>query len=469
MQLNKVIRCDFKTEVTSISFDSRTVRPGALFFCLEGAVDGHDFAFQAVLKGAAAIVSSRPLGLGVPEIIVKDTRAELARACAAFWGHPEKRLKLVAVTGTNGKTTTTFVIKSILEDAGHTVGIIGTAFVEYCGKKFPSDLTTPDPTDLYKIFAEMADCGVEYVIMEASAHAIALRKLEGLTFSVAAFTNLTRDHLDFFKTMESYAAAKKSLFTGGHILAAAVNVDDELGREIALECPAPVVSYGCRYPADAFAIDLRMSIGGLRYVLNLSDDVAEVKFNLPGRFNMYNTLCAAAVAKALNIPIRHIVRGIRSVTRVEGRFDVVFTSGCGVIIDFAHTDDGLRNVLGAVREFVTGRIITVFGCGGNRDRTKRPIMGRTVCEMSDYAVITSDNPRYEDPMEIIADIKSGITGDNYEVQPDRKKAIIRALELADKDDIVVIAGKGAERYQEIKGVKYEYNDEEFVLGLGDGK
>lgn len=467
MRLNEILNCDYQTDVTSIAFDSRAVRPGALFFCLEGEVDGHDFALQAVLKGAVAIVSVRPLGLGVPEITVRDTRAALSQACAAFYRHPERRLKLIAVTGTNGKTTTTFIIKSILETAGRTVGIIGTTAVQYGDKSEPAALTTPDPTDLYRIFAEMADFGVEYVIMEASAHAIALRKLDGLLFEAAAFTNLSRDHLDFFGDMKAYAAAKKSLFTGDQVRHTVVNVDDELGREIAVECGAQVMTYGCRYPADAFAIDLKMSIGGLSYVLNLADDIAEVKFNLPGRFNMYNTLCAAAVAKSLNIPVKHIVRGIRSVTRVDGRFNVVSTGKCGVIIDFAHTDDGLKNLLTTVREFAPKRILTVFGCGGNRDKSKRPVMGRIVTELSDFAVITSDNPRFEEPMEIIADIKRGIATDNYEVEPDRKRAILRALTLADKDDIVLVAGKGAERYQEINGVRYPYNDEEYILGLGD--
>lgn len=469
MRLNEIIPCDYVTEVTSIAFDSRTVRPGALFFCLEGAADGHDFAFQAVLRGAVAIVCSRPLGLGVPEVVVKDTRAALTNACAAFWHHPERRLKLIAVTGTNGKTTTTYIIKSILEAAGYSAGVIGTNSVEYAGHSYPASLTTPDPTDLFRIFSDMADAGVGYVVMEASAHALALKKLDGLTFEAAAFTNLSRDHLDYFKTMDAYAAAKKRLFTGIAVRHAVINVDDEFGRELALECPAPVVTYGCTYPADVFAIDLKMSVGGLKYVLNLADDVAEVKFNLPGRFNMYNTLCAAATGKALKIPIKHIVRGIRAVTRVEGRFNVLFTGKCGVIIDFAHTDDGLKNVLTTVREFAPGRIITVFGCGGNRDRTKRPVMGRIVTELSDFAVITSDNPRFEEPMDIIADIKKGITVDNYEVEPDRRRAIVRALDLAGKDDIVLIAGKGAEKYQEIRGVKYEYNDEAFVLSLGDGK
>lgn len=467
MRLNEVLPCGYETEITSIAFDSRAVKPGALFFCLTGTEDGHDYAFRAVLSGAAAVVCARPLGVGVPEVVVADTRVALSRACAAFYRHPERKLKLLAVTGTNGKTTTTYVLKSILEAAGHRVGIIGTTAVAFGDRQLPATLTTPDPTELYRIFSEMADAEIEYVIMEASAHALALRKLDGLVFEVGAFTNLSRDHLDYFVTMEAYAAAKKSLFAPAVCKTAVLNVDDAFGRELALERQADVLTYGCTYPADAFAIDLKMSIGGLSYVLNLADDIIEVKFNLPGRFNMYNTLCAAAMARALHVPLKEIARGIRNVTRVDGRFNVICTDKCGVIIDFAHTDDGLKNALLTVREFAPKRIITVFGCGGNRDKTKRPIMGKIVAEYSDFAIITSDNPRFEEPIDIIADIRAGIETNNYEVEPDRKRAIVRAMTIAEKDDIVLIAGKGAEKYQDVKGVKHPYNDEEFVLGLGD--
>lgn len=462
MRLKDLMECDCDAEITSIAYDARDVKEGSLFFCLKGKADGHDYAMEAVAAGAAALVTERRLDLSVPEVVVADTRKSLALACAAFY-RPEKYPVLIAVTGTNGKTTTTYILKSILENAGHLTGVIGTTAVSYGSVSRPATLTTPDPVELYSTIKEMADAGVEFVVMEASAHALYLRKLDGLTFDVAAFTNFSRDHLDYFRTMEAYADAKKLLFSRTRF--SVVNVDDALGREIALECGTPLLTYGCNYPADVFAIDLKMSVDGISYVLNLSDDLAEIKFNLPGRFNMYNTLCAAAVARALQIPIKNIAAGIRSLTKVEGRFNIIGTGKCSIIIDFAHTDDGLRNILTTIREFAPKRIITVFGCGGDRDKTKRPLMGKTVCALSDYAVITSDNSRTEAPEAIIRDITAGIEQSNYETEPDRKAAIKRAIGLAEKDDIVLVAGKGAEKYVEVNGVRVPYNDEEYILRL----
>ncbi len=463
MQLKELIDAfEGDCEIGSIAFDARAVQEGALFFCLKGRQDGHDYAMEAVAAGAVALVTERKLDLNVPEIVVPDTRHALAVACARFY-RPTRMPKLIAVTGTNGKTTTTYIVKSILETAGLATGVIGTTAVTYKGISRPATLTTPDPVELYSTIREMADAGVDAIVMEASAHALYLKKLDGLKFDVAAFTNFSRDHLDYFRTMESYAAAKKQLFD--RTTFSVVNVDDELGREIALECGTPLLTYGCNYPADVFAIDLSMSVDGLTYVLNASDDIAEIKFNLPGRFNMYNTLCAAAIAKALGIGIKYIAAGIRTLTKVEGRFNLINTSKCNIIIDFAHTDDGLRNILTTIREFAPRRIITVFGCGGDRDRTKRPLMGKVVCALSDLAIITSDNSRSEQPEAIIRDITDGIEGDNYKTEPDRKAAIRLALEIAEQDDIVLVAGKGAERFNEVGGEKVPYNDEEYILQL----
>lgn len=463
------LNSDSETEITSLAFNTRFVKEGALFFCLLGKEnDGHTFAQEALNRGARAIVVERNLAIDCEQIVCDDTRLALSVASQAFYANPSRKLKLVGVTGTNGKTTTTYILKSILEAAGKPCGVIGTTAISYNGNSFPSNLTTPDPIELNRILADMLSAGVEYVVMEASAHAIALRKLDGIMFDVAAFTNLSRDHLDFFETMDKYAEVKRSFFSPLHARRAVVNVDDELGRDIALRTKLPVTTFGVDNPADVFGIDLNMSVMGLTYVINMFDQVGEIKFNLTGRFNMYNTLCAAAIAHELDIGFKDIVRGIRNLKKVDGRFDIINTTKCNVIIDFAHTDDGLRNILNSIREFAPQKIITVFGCGGNRDKTKRPIMGRVVAELSDYCVLTSDNPRYEPPLEIIRQIEEGITAthrDNYCIIVDREEAIKYAIEMANTDDIVLIAGKGAEKYQEVMGKKREYNDEKFVMEL----
>lgn len=452
-------------EISDIAFRVEDVKKGSLFFCLRGVnFDGHDFAEEAFKRGAAACVCEKNVKEGI-SVLVKNSRRQLALSCSAFYSHPCRKLKLIAVTGTNGKTTTTYIIKSILESAGHKVGLIGTNCVMIGDEKQAAKLTTPDPTDLHKIFADMADRKVEYVVMEASAHALYLHKLDGIVFKVAAFTNLSQDHLDFFGSMEKYGDAKKRLFASSMTEKSVVNVDDEFGRQLALECDNKLITYGCGNPSDVFAIDLTMSAGGLEYYLNSFDDVAGVKFNLPGRFNMYNTLCAAAVCAALDIPVKNVVKGIRKVTKIDGRFNIIGTSRGSVIIDFAHTPDGLKNILSSIREFSSGRIITVFGCGGDRDAAKRPLMGAVVGSLSDLCVVTSDNPRSENPDKIIDDVVKGIVGKNYICITDRRQAVRQALRESKAGDIVLIAGKGAEKYQEINGVKHEYNDERFVMQL----
>lgn len=456
-------------DVTGLACDSKQVRQGDLFFCLVGKEnDGHMFAADALSRGAAAIVVERRLALDCLQIETDDTRAALAHAAAAFYGNPSKRLKIVGVTGTNGKTTTTYIVKSIVEAAGHSCGLIGTNAVEYGEKKLPAALTTPDPIDLQRILSDMVDAGVEYVVMEVSAHALALKKVDGIVYEVAAFTNFSRDHLDFFGDMDSYAAAKKTFFVPEHARTAVINVDDAVGKEIMRETQLHVVTYGVDDPSDVFGIDLEMSAYGLSYVINSFDDVGKVKFNLTGRFNMYNTLCAAAVASALELPFSAVLDGIRNVKKIDGRFNIINTAKCNVIIDFAHTDDGIANILRAIREFAPARIITVFGCGGNRDSTKRAVMGKIVATMSDYCFVTSDNPRFEPPLDIILQIESGIKEigkTNYTPIVDRKEAIRAALDMANRDDIVLIAGKGAEQYNDVMGRRQPYNDEAYVLEI----
>lgn len=470
MRLNELgLDCAEDIEVSGLACDSSKVTCGCVFFCLVGREnDGHTFAADAVSRGAAALVVERRLALDVLQIEVEDARAALSIAAAAFYGHPSKKLKMIGVTGTNGKTTTTYIVKSIIEAAGCSCGLIGTNAVEYGKNKFDAVLTTPDPIDLQRTLSDMVAAGVEYAVMEVSAHALALRKVDGIMYDVAAFTNFSRDHLDFFGDMEAYAAAKKSFFTAEHARHAVINTDDTLGRVLLAETNLPTVTYGVDNPSDVFGIDLSMSAYGLSYMINMSDNVGNIKFNLTGRFNMYNTLCAAAIASALDIPFDAVVSGIRNVKKIDGRFNIINTAKCSVIIDFAHTDDGIANILRAIREFAPARIITVFGCGGNRDRTKRAVMGKIVSTLSDFCFVTSDNPRFEPPVDIILQIESGIKEigkTNYTPIVDRKEAIRAALEMAEKDDIVLIAGKGAERYNDVMGRKQPYNDEQYVLEI----
>ena len=460
---------DVDLEITGLAIDSSKVMRGNLFFCLVGREnDGHTFAADAVSRGAVAIVVERRLALDVVQIEVENTRKALALCSAAFFGYPSKRLKMIGITGTNGKTTTTYIVKSIIESAGHVCGLIGTNAVEYNGTKTEARLTTPDPIELHSVLRDMADAGVEYVVMEVSAHALALNKVDGIMYEVAAFTNFSRDHLDFFSDMQAYAKAKQSFFTPEHARSAVINIDDTLGAQMYKTTTLPTVTYGVDDPCDVFGIDPVMSAYGLEYVINMFDSVGAVKFNLTGRFNMYNTLCAAAIASSLGFSLGNVTVGIRNVKKIDGRFNIINTAKCSVIIDFAHTDDGIANILRAVREFAPARIITVFGCGGNRDTSKRAVMGKIVSQMSDWCFVTSDNPRFEPPMDIINQIVAGIKeigGTNYTPIVDRKDAIKAAMEKAEKDDIVLIAGKGAERYNDVMGRKQPYNDEQYVLEI----
>lgn len=456
-------------EITSICHAADQAEKGSLFFCLAGAQsDGHAYAAKAAERGAAAVVCMRAVNAACPQIRVENTRAAFAYAASAFYGHPSRALRLFGITGTNGKTTTSYVLAEILREAGEEVGLIGTNCIRYGGIMEPAVLTTPDPLELHGAFARMRKAGVTCVVMEVSAHALALDKTDGIVFDAVGFTNFSQDHLDYFGTMERYGAAKRKLFRAGAARSAAVNADDAFGQELLRTAEIPMLAYGKDNPADVFGIDLNMSAEGLTYVINAEDDIGEVKFALPGRFNMYNTLCAAAMAKLAGVELPAILQGIRSVRRVDGRFNIINTAKFSIIIDFAHTDDGLRNIITSVREFAPARILTVFGCGGNRDTAKRSAMGRVASELSDVAVITSDNPRDEDPEKIIADVLCGVSPSRKAqvyTEPDRRKAIVSALGMAERGDIVLIAGKGAERYQEIKGIKYEYNDEDYIMQL----
>ncbi len=450
-------------EIRSLCTDSRVAGEGDLFFCFRGTTeDSHAFAADTEARGAAAVVCEHALEISLPQLIVKDGREAMARIAAAFYGHPEKKLKLIGVTGTNGKTTVTHMLCHILLAAGRRAGLIGTLGARYGATFLPPALTTPDPVALFSILADMAKADMEYVVMEVSAHALALKKTEPILFELAIFTNLTQDHLDFFGDMETYGEAKRTLFTKGHCREAILNSDDPFSRGLAKDVPA--TSYGLDSPADCFALIESENIRGFRLLFNLEDELIEAHLPMAGRHNVYNALAAAVAAKKLGAPNGAIAEGI-SKTTVEGRLERVGSHAGGeIFVDFAHTPDGLEKSLEALRPHCMKRLILLFGCGGNRDRKKRPKMGRVAAELADFSVITSDNPRYEDPAAIMAEIAMGFDGvsDEYTEIEEREEATKYAISMLEKGDVLLIAGKGGEHEQEIMGVKYSYDDRDIV-------
>jgi UDP-N-acetylmuramoyl-L-alanyl-D-glutamate--2,6-diaminopimelate ligase len=444
-------------DVSKLAYDSREVSPGTLFFAVPGfKSDGHDFAPRAVEQGAAALVVERTLELGVPEVVVPDVRAAMAPAAAAFNGDPTATLDVVGVTGTNGKTTTAFLVRALLEAAGRQTGLLGTVTSIVGGEERAVIHTTSEAIDLQRDFADMLRGGDVAVAMEVSSHALELRRADAIHWDVAIFTNLTQDHLDFHPTMEDYFVAKRRLFEAGpkH---AVVNVDDEYGRRLAVDLP-DAITFGIDH-ADATirATDVAITLTGSTFTV---DGVA-ITTPLPGRFNVLNALAALAAARALGVADEVIVEALASAGRVPGRFEPVDAGQpFAVLVDYAHTPDSLENVLRAAREVAERNVIVVFGAGGDRDRGKRPLMGRAARELADRVVVTSDNPRSEDPDAIIAEILEG-TGKGPEVESlvDRREAIGRAVALADAGDVVVIAGKGHEQGQEFEdGRKIPFDD-----------
>ena len=459
-----------ETEIGFLTADSRAKGENGLFFCLPGArFDGHDFAPQALSNGCCALVVERELDLPCPQVLVSDVRAAMARIASAFNGHPERRLRLVGITGTKGKTTTTYMLKSVIEAAGFSCGIIGTTGCIAGNTKLPSQLTTPDPIEMFEILRIMAEAGVQVVCMEVSAHALYLRKLMGIVFEAAAYTNFSQDHLDFFGSMEKYLAAKKILFEGDMVRNAAINVDEETAEFIQEGMICPSMTYGISGDADLFARDIEINETGVSFTLNLRKLHTErIHLLLTGMFNVYNAMTTAACALILGISLEDIRKGLEGMVSVPGRVEMLDTkTPYRMILDYSHSPDALQNILHTVREFCRGRLILVFGCGGDRDKGKRPIMGEIAGRLADYSILTSDNPRREDPMAILAAIEAGIkpTGAKYEIVENRREAIRQAMEMAVGGDIIVLAGKGHETYQEIGGVKYPFDEKVVVSEL----
>lgn len=452
--------------VTSLCCDEKDVKDGSMFFCLIGSlVDGHQFAYKAKQKGACVIVCEKPLDVDITQVVVEDSRKAMAIMAANFYHNPQQKFKLVGITGTNGKTTTTHYVKTILESAGYKVGIIGTlgAFVD--NQKWESNLTTPDPIKLYEIFSIMAKYNVQFVIMEVSAHAIYWNKIWGLKFEVGALTNITQDHLDFFDNFEAYKQTKQKFLTENFCKNIVVNADDQSGKELMLK-NCEVIFYGITSPSDAFIFDYEFSFSGTKYALNLFDDVFLIEAKHIGKFNLYNALCAATICKLLGLLVSQIVTGLKQLTSVDGRFNVInLGNQKTVILDYAHTPDGLKNILLSVKEITDGKVVSLFGCGGNRDKTKRQIMGEISGTLADFTIITSDNPRFEKPMDIIGEIEKGVkkAGVNYVCIEDRTAAIGYGLSILKSGDALVVCGKGAENYIEKMGAKIYYSDKETIL------
>ncbi len=451
-------------QICGLCADSRVVGKGDLFFCLSGTqVDAHAYALQAQARGAAAVVCERKTEATCPQAIVPDVREAMARIAAVFYGHPERKMRIVGVTGTNGKTTTAFMVKNILDAAGIRAGLTGTLGARYANITVASELTTPDPVFLFSLLADMAKAGVEAAVMEVSAHALFFRKERPICYDVGIFTNLTRDHLDFFGDMRQYAAAKRRLFVPERCRFAVLNADDAFGRTL-LKSGVPAKTYGLESPADAFAIVESETLRGCRAVLNLEDELCEATLSMTGRHNLLNALAAACAARHLGADMDAVARGLAA-TQVEGRLEwVARKNGADIFVDFAHTPDGLEKSLTALREFCLGRLFVLFGCGGNRDAGKRASMGAIAARYADHAILTSDNPRYEDPAAILSEIERGFrtVSDSYVVVEERDRAIGYAVGCLSEGDILLVAGKGAERYQEIMGIKYEYNDKAVI-------
>ena len=452
------------TEIVSITCDSRRVEPGCLFVCIAGtAVDGHDFAQQAQQAGAAAVVVQRDMGL-VNQLLVENSRMAWAQLCANWFGHPAARLKMVGVTGTNGKTTTTTLIKSMLEHEGHKVGLIGTIHNLIGDRVIPTKHTTPDPYDLQSLLALMVVEGCEYCVMEVSSHALDQRRVAGCEYEVGVFTNLTQDHLDYHGTMENYMLAKKEMFSISRYGIA--NLDDAWAERMTAGVPCPMTTYSVKNDAaDYVARNVCYRADGVDFDLVGGERIGQVKMQIPGQFSVYNGLCAAAVCLQLGMDFERVVEALSAAAGVKGRAEVVPTGrDFTVVIDYAHTPDGLENICRTLKECCTGRLVTLFGCGGDRDKTKRPLMGATAAALSDYLVVTSDNPRTEEPAAIIEDILPGVrdAGTPYTVVENRVEAIHWAIDNAQPGDTILLAGKGHETYQILKDETIHLDEREVV-------
>ena len=464
-----VLECaaDPETEINSVAYDSRKVEKGGLFVAISGFTsDGNRFIPMAVEKGAAVVVTARKPKLDVPYVLVDNDRLALALLGTNFYGHPARDMTMIGITGTNGKTSVTLLLKQVLEETlGAKVGLIGTMGALVGDTHIESERTTPESFELQGLFAKMRAAGCTHVVMEVSSHALTLDRVGGIHFDVAAFTNLTEDHLDFHKTMDAYCDAKTMLFE--RCDKAVINLDDSYAHRMLDKAKCPVVTTSVRGKGNLNARNLQLHAEGICFeAAPVIGKSVEVSLPIPGKFTVYNALTVLGIARSLGVSLEASAAALAKAKGVKGRIEVVSTPGkpWSVLIDYAHTPDGLENVLSSVKDFCKGRVISVFGCGGDRDPIKRPIMGEIGVKLADFAIITSDNPRTEDPLAIIDDIVKGVDPSMgpYVVVPERRTAIRYAMDIAKKDDIIVLAGKGHETYQEINGVKYHLDEREEV-------
>ena len=454
---------DMELEVNHVAYDSRRVEAGGMFVAITGfATDGNRFIPMALEKGAAVVVTAVQPEKDIPYVLVESDRKALARIGANFYGHPSKAMTMIGVTGTNGKTSSTLLLKQVIEKVtGEKVGLIGTMENLIGQEVVPTDRTTPESFELQALFARMRSAGCKYVVMEVSSHAISLDRVDGVRYDVAAFTNLSADHLDFHKTMEGYCDAKAELFA--RCGRAVMNCDDPWFARMRTGITCPVLTTSAVGAAGLYAADVQMHADGVSFRAVYGEKRVQVSLPIPGKFTVYNALTVLGMALELGISLEDAADALKSASGVKGRVEVVPTPGkpYTVLIDYAHPPDGLENVLASVKDFCKGRLIAVFGCGGDRDRTKRPVMGAIGVKLADLAVITSDNPRTEEPAAIIRDILEGTAGaENQVVIENRIEAIHYAMDIAKKDDIIVLAGKGHETYQEICGVKHHLDERE---------
>lgn len=449
-------------EIAGIAYDSRKVEAGYLFCAIRGeSVDGHRFTASAAEKGAAVILAEYSTEHSAAEVLVADTRMAFQQICANYFGHPEQDMKFLAVTGTNGKTSATQFIKSILDGLGIQAGLIGTVYNQIGTETEPAEFTTPEPYQLFALLHRMRKAGVKIVVMEVSSQAMDQRRADSLPFAVAGFTNLTQDHLDYHKTMENYKEAKARLFSMAG--KGVYNIDDAAGMELCSRFGG--LTYSAKGKADLSASKIQIDVSGVSYRLSFCGKSADIRVSTPGLFTVHNTLCAAGVLLAAGFSFDEVVKGLNRIPKVAGRAEVI-TEGLpfDVMLDYAHTPDALENILSTIRTYAKGRVVTLFGCGGDRDRTKRPKMAAAAAKYSDYLIVTSDNPRTEDPAAIIAEILVGLEGSEvpYAVIENRKEAIGYAIKNAQAGDLILLAGKGHEDYQIIGKEKHPFDEKNIV-------
>ena len=471
-ELLKDIKCDVYGDeniiIDNLTHNSKEENKNGVFFAISGDnFNGEEFCIEAIENGAKVIDSSKKENYNCTKIVVKDVRKAMSIMARNYYLNPADKMLILSVTGTNGKTTTTYIMKSIFEEAGKKVGVIGTNGIIINNKKTASDFTTPDPILLQKTLSEMLEKGVEVVCMETSAHALKLQKLWGVMTDIALFTNLTQDHLDFFKTMDNYFDAKRKYFTSDFARFGVVNIDDPYGKIIYETSEIPLISYSKEQKsnADVFAENIVQKENDQEFLVSSMKGDFKVNLNMLGDFNVSNALCAISAAVMSGVETKHIVNALKKMEKVEGRFNSYFIDGVRVIIDYAHTPDGLENILKSAKSFTNNKLISVFGCGGNRDKSKRRIMGKISTSIADLTIITTDNSRFEDPIEIMEEIESGVVNENYILEVDRVLAIKQAINKACYGDTIVISGKGAENYFDILGEKVPYITDAKIIEL----